>query len=125
VTDKSAARPGASCLGCGGDVKEYYMLHDSVWRRLVSEGDRDRELCWHCLSARLGRAPRYGDFKITPIEMICHMGLISRDGYDAWNAVFAKRINHAVFKTLVNGTTSVCEFEQRLIEYARSINITV
>ena len=121
-----ASKVNRNCLGCGTAVNILYMLNDTLWRRLVAESDRDRELCWDCLSARMGRAPRYGDFRITPIEHRCVINLTSMEGHDAWKAVFPKfpkRMKHRLFQKLVKGAMSEAEFEQRLISYARSTGV--
>jgi len=111
------------CLDCGKRNPESYVLHNTVWRRIVDVKDRGRELCWECLGARLGRPPRYGDFRLTPLEMTCHFCLSTKAGYEAWKIVFpnmGRWMRHRTFRKLALGATTVEEFEKRLISYARS-----
>jgi hypothetical protein len=50
------------CTDCGADteeLREYYMVHDRIWREA---GMRRGYLCIGCLERRLGRELTPGDF---------------------------------------------------------------
>jgi hypothetical protein len=57
------------CLDCKRDtkkIKEYYMVHDRVWKQAVPKGRG--MLCIKCLGRRLGRKLTKKDFQRLPIN---------------------------------------------------------
>lgn len=60
---------GFNCLDCDidtGDINEYYMVHDKLWRRINPQ--IDGMLCVTCTETRLGRVLNHEDFTDAPIN---------------------------------------------------------
>ncbi len=58
-----------ACLDCGVDtfaIGEYYMVHDSTWRKMNPKGSG--MLCFNCGGKRLGRQLIPQDFIDAPIN---------------------------------------------------------
>ncbi len=59
------------CLDCGADtsaIREYYMLHDAVWKEINPRGDG--MLCVGCAEERLGRMLTPADFMRAEVNEI-------------------------------------------------------
>lgn len=62
--------PEFNCTVCNvntGDLQEYYMVHDFIWKEA---GDTEGMLCIICLEAKLGRMLTPLDFPNLPINTL-------------------------------------------------------